>query len=416
MLRFADVIEQSLFHDLIDHWVPVCVDPAGGYHQSLDANFVVGDDTTKFVVFQGRIIWAMSVLAEAFPERAAEFRPIAEHGIRFFSSQIANADTGALRWWIDAEGKPVQHESDADRDEANRLPADLYRTYGVAFGIYALSAAARCLGNAEALEMAKRAFWWLESCAHDGVNGGYCELVTAEEQPFVLPTRPQFIHDFTNNPYGLKSHNSQLHLLEALAELYRVWPDPLVAERLGEMLELLSVKFIAPQGCSYSALNADLTPASMNCSYGHDIEAAHLILDAGDLLRRDVLPAATGLAEHSLHKGFDSEFDGMYGAGLIEGGPTDTNKHWWVPAEAMLGFATVASRSGNSDYLDAAVRSWNYIDQHHIDHQRGGWYGMLDREGRVQDGEMKGYAWKAIYHETRALLYTARVIRSVATS
>ena len=45
--------------------------------------------------------------------------------------------------------------------------------YGNSFAIYGLAAYYRASENEEALDLAKKAFYWLEEHSHDSVNKGY---------------------------------------------------------------------------------------------------------------------------------------------------------------------------------------------------------------------------------------------------
>ena len=47
---------------------------------------------------------------------------------------------------------------------------------------------------------------------------------------------------------GYKDQNSSIHILEALTELYHVWPEPLVRLRLQEMLSLIRDKMVSKKG------------------------------------------------------------------------------------------------------------------------------------------------------------------------
>ena len=71
----------------------------------------------------------------------------------------------------------------------------------------------------------------LEEKARDRRHGGYVEFFTEDWQPIVDPKVNGYV-----GPAGNKTYNTHLHVLEALTALYRVWPDPLVKERLAEMI------------------------------------------------------------------------------------------------------------------------------------------------------------------------------------
>ena len=65
---------------------------------------------------------------------------------------------------------------------------------------------------------------------------------------------------------GYKDQNSSIHLLEALTELYQVWPDPLVKERLAELLYLVRDKITNSKGDLALFFQPDWTPVSFRDS------------------------------------------------------------------------------------------------------------------------------------------------------
>ena len=98
---------------------------------------------------------------------------------------------------------------------------------------------------------------------------------------------------------GYKDQNSSIHILEALTELYKVWKDPLVKERLQEMLYLIRDKMVTPKGYLQLYFTYDWKPISYrdssdavikknhyidHVSFGHDVETAYLMKDATETL------------------------------------------------------------------------------------------------------------------------------------
>ena len=335
------------------------------------------------------MVWLCATVAGERPE----FADHARHGVRFLRDRLLDRRTGAFRWSTTEDGE--RH------------------AYGLAFAVYGLAAAARHLGDEEAGELAKGVCTYLEAYHHDDRHGGYFEATDRSGTPLLLGSGT----DAIGTPYGQKSQNTHLHLLEAYTELYRAWPDPLVRDRLNHLRKILTERLLTEPGTLTLFTARDWTPVSHERSYGHDIEAAHLLLDAEAVLETPpfgegqgwgpVLRHARALADHTLLHGEDPE-GGFYNLGDAKG-PTDRRKVWWVQAEALLGFASLWKRTGDRRYRDALARTWTFIQSEQIDHARGGWFEEVDRP------EMpKGHAWKAAYHDGRALRLTARLLRGEA--
>ena len=108
--------------------------------------------------------------------------------------------------------------------------------------------------------------------------------MTGNWRPITDPKEPSFI-----GPPGTKTFNTHLHVLEALTELYRIWPDPQVRRRLDELLVINTLTIRLPQhGCNVDGFTPDWkpieTPRNLRASYGHDVEGAWLCIDAARAL------------------------------------------------------------------------------------------------------------------------------------
>ena len=62
---------------------------------------------------------------------------------------------------------------------------------------------------------------------------------------------------------------------------------------------------------------------------------------------------------------------------MLEG----ADKHWWVQAEAVVGFYNAYQISGQPQFFQAALRCWNYIEDKFVDRQHGDWFKVLNRQG-----------------------------------
>ena len=157
-------------------------------------------------------------------------------------------------------------------------------------------------------------------------------------------------------------------------------------------------------------------PLSRAVSYGHDIEASWLLVEAAEIvgdraLRERAQAAAVRLARATLDEGVDHEHGGVY-AERHDDGRLDDDKHWWMQAEAVVGFLNAFELTGEGSFLDAAERAWGFVERFLIDREHGEWRWRVRRDGRPIPGLAKVEPWKCPYHNSRAALETiARTAR-----
>ncbi|RYE17038.1 MAG: N-acyl-D-glucosamine 2-epimerase, partial [Sphingobacteriales bacterium] len=79
-------------------------------------------------------------------------------------------------------------------------------------------------------------------------------------------------------------------------------------------------------------------------------------------------------------------------------------KHWWVQAEAMVGFFNAWQITGNNNYLQLSMHNWEYTKEHIIDRQNGEWVWGIAADDLLMAWEDKVGIWKCPYHNSRACL------------
>ncbi len=230
------------------------------------------------------------------------------------------------------------------------------RVYGEAFAIKGLALYYKVSGDREALDLAVSAFRWMDDHARDTVYGGYYEILQRDG----TPARPGQTGEADPGDLaltGLKEFNSSLHILEALTELYSVWPDERLRSRLSEMYVLFRDTFIDPHGYlklyfypDWTRVPPDIMDSlsggnywyTQHITYGHDVETAYLLREAGKTLVIKKDEKADGLekklVDHALANGWDQGDGGFYYVGYEEGGKTRIHvpyKAWWVEAEGL---------------------------------------------------------------------------------
>jgi mannobiose 2-epimerase len=97
--------------------------------------------------------------------------------------------------------------------------------------------------------------------SHDSVYKGYFQHLEIDGTPIVRDVSVPSTSDL-----GYKDQNSSIHLLEAFTELYGVWKDELVKERLQEMLLLVRDKMAGQKGYLTLFFTPDWTPVSFKDS------------------------------------------------------------------------------------------------------------------------------------------------------
>jgi cellobiose epimerase len=401
--RLADETEANLRKEVLSKWFPAAMDEKnGGFFENFAEDWARQADQSRGIVYESRLTWTAAQAAERFPAQAKLYLAQTRHGLEFLSGKLWDQKNGGFFWAVDVDGKPT-NAVDAKK-----------QGYGNAFGIYAAAANYKATHDEAALDLAKRAFRWYDQRGHDAKNSGYLEIAEDSGGAAV---------DDSVNPIGVtaeqKSMNTSIHLLEAFTELYAVWPDPVVKARLAEMFEISREKIYSEPGYLIQFFNADWTPRPAEDSYGHDVEAAYLLVEAATALGIPDDPRTWSigrrLVDHAMEFGVDHERGGLYNSGGISGGGYSSEREWWVQAEWLNALLLMHERYGaeTPKYWDAFVSQWNWINQHQIDHVHGGWFPRVYNDGTpVRRG--KSDEWTECYHQGRAMLNVSERLRKLA--
>lgn len=413
VMRIQREMEDALRNGLLDRWYPESLDREyGGFLSAFTFDFKPTGEQDKMIVSQARHVWNNAKAMQLYPDNRA-YAESAEHGFTFLRNVMWDSVYGGFHTLVSRSGT-VKSSS---REEKT--------AYGNAFGIYACAAYAAASGDTSALGLAKKAFMWLERNSHDPERKGYYQHMTRSGGIIGRDASVQ-----STAETGFKDQNSSIHLLEAFTELYQVWPDRLVAERLEEMLLLIRDRIVQPQGYMALFFTFDWTPVSYrdssvatvkrhlnldHVSFGHDVETAYLLLEAAHVLGKHdddtTHVIAKKMVDHALENGWDTETGGFYDAGYYFPDSTgitimNDTKNWWTQAEGLNTLLMMADLypDDEQDYYGKFRTLWNYTNEYLIDHENGEWYaGGLDKEPR-QKSAMKGHIWKAAYHQVRSLM------------
>ena len=218
----------------------------------------------------------------------------------------------------------------------------------------------------------------VETFFADAANGGYIEALARDFSP--LEDMSLSAHDINAD----KTMNSHLHILEAYANLYQVWPDEGLKSRVEALLDIIGTRVMAPSGHLQLYFRRDWSVLPGGLSYGHDIETSWLALECAFALRdADVV---TRVRPWALRMGLAGNEgllpDGSMRYEQLPDGSFDDSRQWWVQAETVVG----------------------NIQKHLVDPHAGEWWWAVLPDGSLDLSQPKAGFWKCPYHNTRMCL------------
>jgi mannobiose 2-epimerase len=392
--QFLQEVRDNLTSNILPFWLRL-QDPRGGFYGEVLADGTVLEDAPRGVILGARLIWAFSAAAQVLPDPAVS--AAATEACRWFQAHFIDPEHGGVYWSVTASGEPL--------DSKKQL-------YAQGFAIYGLSEYVRLCDDAGALQEAIGLYKLVEERFADQENGGYLEALSRDFSP--LKDMSLSAHDINAD----KTMNSHLHLLEAYANLYRVWPDAGLRTAVEQLLELLGTRIMAPSGHLQLYFRRDWSVLPGGLSYGHDIETSWLALECAEALDDKSLVArvkpwtlrmAVAGNEGILPDGsmrYEKLLDGRY----------DDSRQWWVQAEAVVGNLWLWKKHGElpaterAAALDRAHACWEYIRNHLVDTAGGEWWWAILPDGTIDLSQPKAGFWKCPYHNTRMCLHVLELL------
>lgn len=380
--------ESELTDNILHYWVKNVYDPdRKTFFGRIDFHEKKYPDAFLSAVFTTRIMWTFSAAYRYYP--TAVYKQMADEAFRILMDSFWDEKNGGIYWSVEPEGTAVDKKK---------------QFYAEAFFIYALSEYNMAFENEKALEIAETMFKLMEEHAHDPEFGGYIEARTADWQE---------TDDQRLSPKDMdvkKSMNSHLHILEAYTNLFRVLKDEKLEKRLEQLIRIFLDKIINHETYHFHLFfESDWTVRSEIDSYGHDIEGSWLLCEAAEVLGKkelieEVEEVALKMAEVTLKEGLDKS-GGMYYE--KEGEHLQNRFDWWPQAESVVGFYNAWQLTKKQDYLDQALKSWEFIRKYMVDEEDGGWYATVSADLKVVPAD-KVNGWKAPYHNGRMCMEMMR--------
>lgn len=382
-------LKQELHSELfriLDFWETHTIDAEhGGFFGRRNYENVCVSNASKGIILNSRILWSFAAASNYLKTDA--YQDICKRAYTYLKTNFKDHIYKGVYWELNYLGQPINKRK---------------QIYAQAFTIYALSEYYMYSKNEDAKKWAIELFEHIERYAKDTNRGGYFEAFN-EDWSAIGDMR---LSDKDMN--AAKTMNTHLHVLEAYTALLKIYHSDLLKQSLKSLVNLMNETFLNEKYHYELFFDENWNLLSNSVSYGHDIEAAWLVLEAAEILcDKKLINTSKGLvvkvADVFLKDGIDTD-----GAVINEKNLTtnhiDTDKHWWPQVEALIGLKCAYAIEQKYAYVLNSLKIWQYTKTHLLDFEHGEWHFRVNNKGNVYKEEDKVSMWKAPYHNTRACI------------
>ena len=368
---------------------PRCIDPAGGFFHYFKDDGTVYDRSHRHLVSSTRFVFDYAMAFREFQEAA--YLDAVHHGLRYLRDAHRDNRTGGYAWTLQ-DGRP--------EDRTNHC-------YGAAFVLLAY-ACGHGVGVPEARAWIDETWALLERHFWDAGAGLYKDEASSD---WVFS--------------GYRGQNANMHTCEAMLAAYEATREARYLDRAYLLAENMTRRQAAKAGgliwehydarwdidWEYHKDDPKHLFRPWGFQPGHHVEWAKLLMILERHRPEDwMLPTARRLFDAAVERSWDGECGGLVYGFDPDGKWCDTDKYFWVQAEALAAAGLLAARSGEAAYWDWYRRIWAYSWEHLVDHRYGAWFRILDRQNHKYSDE-KSPAGKTDYHTMGACHEVLRLLR-----
>ncbi|MCQ2245676.1 MAG: AGE family epimerase/isomerase [Bacteroidaceae bacterium] len=376
-----------LQNNILSFWLNKMEDRENrGYYGQMTGKGELVKTANKGGILNARMLWTYSSAYRVLGN--PEYLMAATRQKDYILEHFYDKEFGGTFWELDYLGNPVDTKK---------------QFYALGFMIYGLSEYARATGDKEALEYAIRLFETIEEHSLDKEYNGYIEACTREWGEIA---DMRLSDKDANFP---KSQNTHLHIIEPYTNLYRIWKDERLEKALRNLINIFTDKILNPETHHLDLFfeNDWTRGAGALESYGRGIECSWLMHEAALVLGDEALLAKMETVVKQVAKASEKGLmpDGsMVHEANLDTGYVDSDLHWWVQAETVVGFINLYEHFNDEDALNKAFACWEYIKKNLIDYENGEWFWSRDKDGNLNTTDDKAGFWKCPYHNGRMCL------------
>ena len=378
----AAEMKKELTDNILAYWMKNMCKQEGGFYGRITGEEVLDPTAPVGGIMTARILWTFASAYRVLGN--PEYLEMALKAKSLIINHFYDKEYGGTYWSLNADYTPLDTKK---------------QIYAIAFTIYGLAELNRATGDQEALDYAIRLFHSIEDHSFDTEKDGYFEAFTRTWEPI------EDMRLSEKDANESKTMNTHLHVIEAYTCLYRVWKDSLLQERLRGLINIFDKYILAEDGHLKLFFDNDWNCSYDIFSYGHDIEASWLLHESALVLGEEEslakvesrLPSVVAAAS----EGFTPEGGMIYEK---KGDHVDGDRHWWVQAEAAVGYFNLWEHFGAHEGLENALHCWEYIKKELVDEKNGEWFWSVRADGSINRVEGKAGFWKCPYHNGRMCL------------
>ena len=380
----SESAKKILLYNIYPFWENHVIDKEhGGFYGRISADGKHEKRASKSLIFNTRLLWGYTKAYKHFKKDI--YFKLANRAYYYLKEYFYDAIYGGFFWMV---------------NETGQVAIDKKLVYGQSFVIYSLSEYYDLTKNPLVKKIIDETVELMENKCRDILFGGYREAFSRD---WILPDKMRISSEGINE---CKAQNTHLHILEAYTNYYRYVNPQDGKKRLEYIIRIITEKIIRKEEPALGVFfgNDWKEIGGYRISCGHDIEGSWLLwkalLELGneELMRKwkptieQINLACLGYCPDNFGMIFERR---EYGVDIKE-------RHWWVQAEAVIGFLNAYQISGHEIFLEKSLEIWTVITEEFISEETGEWFAFARSD--TKKSNYLADEWKAFYHNSRACL------------
>jgi mannobiose 2-epimerase len=373
-------------NNILEYWSKNTIDTKnGGFIGQIDCNEYKNFEAEKGSVLNARILWSFSAAYSI--TKNEDHKRLAKEAFEYIIKNFYDTEFGGIFWSINPDKTP--------KDTKNQI-------YALAFAIYGMSEYYAISNDEKALKFSVLLYNRIQKHSYDPINKGYFEAFTRDWQPI------EDLRLSDKDANEKKTMNTHLHIVEGYANLYEVWKDKTLRNDIIELLEVIETHFINKEtGHLRLFFDENWIEKPDVISYGHDIEAAWLLLQCAEITENEALieryKKYAILLTDATFEGIDPVDGGLWYELEPKENILMAEKHWWPQSELMIGFYNAYQLSNDKKYLDVVLKNWEFVKHYILDTKNGEWIWGVNADYSLIEKDKAGF-WKCPYHNSRVCI------------